>query len=129
MVMYDNLDNRIGMNVGFHRRIQEKAIMDLAAESGLTFERIDAIEDFSQKTVTEAEVKALAGALKINRDRLFDEFPHQDPSEHPNQAKMKQIAGQMYAGCPDNTNARLTGEAKNRRDYGKMLARQLNQKD
>ena len=128
MVMFDNLENRIGMKVGFHRRIQEKSIMDLAAESGLTFERINTIEDFSQKTVTETEVKALAGALKINRDRLFDEFPHQDPSEHVDSAKTKQIAGQMYGKCPDNTNARLTGEAKDKRNFGRMLARQLNQK-
>lgn len=128
MVMYDNLDNRIGMNVGFHRRIQGKTIMDLAAESGLTSEKIAAIEDFSQKTVTDAEVKALAGALKINWNRLFDESPHQDPSEHPNQEKMKQIAGQMLARCSDNTNARLTGEAKVKYNYGRMLARQLNQK-
>ena len=128
MVMFDNLENRIGMNVGFHRRIQGKSIMDLAAESGLTSEKIAAIEDFSQKTVTDAEVKALASALKINWNRLFDESPHQDPSEHPNQAKMKQIAGQRYGKCPDNTNARVTGEAKDKRNYGRMLARQLKQK-
>lgn len=125
MVKYNNIENRIGTNVHFHRRIQEKSIKALSAESGLTFETISGIEDFSQTYVTNTEVKAIAGALKIKQERLFDACPCMDPSERADECMAKRIAGQVLVRYPGSTNAGLTGEAKNKIEYGRELARQL----
>lgn len=78
---YDNKGNRIGTNCSFHRKIQGLSISDLAEASGLTFEVISGIEDYSRTQVTSSEVRAIASAFRISEKRLFDEYPHPDGSE------------------------------------------------
>ena len=128
MVIYDNLENRIGCNVGFHRRVQEKSISDLSAGSGLTVEKIKGIEDFSVKTVTSAEVKALADALKIRQERLLDACPQLDQSEHVDECKAKRVFGMVIGAYPGDTRPRFSGSAKAKRDLGRDLGRRLKEK-
>ena len=125
MVIYDNLEYRIGCNVGFHRRIQEKSISDLSAESGLLVEKVKGIEDFSVKTVNGAEIKALADALKIKQERLLDACPQLDPSEHVDACKAKRVYGMVIGAYPGDTRADLTGTAKAKRDLGRDLGRRI----
>lgn len=80
---YDNKGNRIGTNCHFHRVIQELSISDLAEASGLTFEVISGIEDYSRTQVTSSEVRAIASAFKIPEKCLLDEYPHPHESEQP----------------------------------------------
>ena len=125
MVIYDNLENRIGCNVGFHRRVQEKSISDLSAGSGLTVEKIKGIEDFSVKTVNSAEIKALADALKIRQERLLDSCPQLDQSERVDERKAKRVYGMVIGAYPGDTRADLTGQAKAKRDIGRDLGRKI----
>ena len=128
MLIYDNLESRIGCNVGFHRRIQDKSISDLSAESGLLVEKIKGIEDFSVKTVNSAEIKALADALKIRQERLLDSCPQLDQSERVDERKAKRVYGMVIGAYPGDTRPRLSGPAKAKRDLGRELGRRLKEK-
>ena len=47
------------------------AVHDLAIDSGISFETISHIEDYSRSTVTAAELKALSAALGVTTDLLL----------------------------------------------------------
>ena len=81
MVYYDNLQNFIGLNVCFHRRSQRLSQTQLAEKTRLSVQTIHDIEEFIQQKVSSAECTALADALDISKERLFDKFPHFDGDE------------------------------------------------
>jgi transcriptional regulator with XRE-family HTH domain len=96
-VGFDNLKSQIGTNVSFHRRLQGLSIKELAQKSGLASDTISSIEDYSRKTVSDVEVKALAAGLKISRERLFDVFPHADDKESIDSKQANYCAGKVMA--------------------------------
>ena len=80
------------------------------------------------KTVTSAEIEALADALEIKQERLFDACPQLDQSEHVDEHKAKRVCGMVIGAYPGDRRARLSGSAKAKRDLGRDLGRRLKEK-
>ena len=72
MFIYRNdAEHPIGLNVRNLRKKRMMAVHDLAIDSGISFETITHIEDYSRSTVTVAELKALSVALGVTTDLLL----------------------------------------------------------
>ncbi len=71
MSCLDNMANQIGTNVHHFRKLRQLAIVDLADASGLTFEKIKAIENFEETIVTQKELSSLAYALQVKKEYLI----------------------------------------------------------
>ena len=76
MKVYQN-DARhpIGSNLRSERKRCCMAVVDLSAASGISFETIYRIENFSRAEVSESELNALAGAIGVNPEILLEPAP------------------------------------------------------